>query len=142
MKTNISIAFLFIVHFTHAQFTNVQLPRPAKAVYPYSQVEPSICINPLNTDEVIAGSVMNDYYYSSDGGKSWIAKSIYSKWGVNGDPCMLIDQHGRYYYFHLSKIGSESLVGGMICQRSKVLKGKFKKEDIRLSMVNTMINSG
>lgn len=111
-----------------SQFENVQLPLPKKATYYYSQVEPSICINPKNTDEVIAGSVMNDYYYSSDGGHTWMSKSIKSKWGVNGDPCMLIDTLGRYYYFHLSNIKGEHLVGGMVCQRSEVLSGKFKKQ--------------
>ncbi|MBL7900239.1 MAG: exo-alpha-sialidase [Crocinitomicaceae bacterium] len=109
-----------------AQFENIQLPLPKKATYLYSQVEPSICINPKNTNEIIAGSVMNDYYWSADGGKTWKSKSVYSKWGVNGDPCMLIDTLERFYYFHLSNINDEALVGGMVCQRSNVLKGKFK----------------
>ncbi len=127
------ILFLLILIFnlvqvSWSQFENVTLPLPKKAVYAYSQVEPSICINPKNTNEVIAGTVMNDYYYSADGGKSWKSKSIFSKWGVNGDPCMLIDTLGRYYYFHLSNIKGQSLVGGMVCQRSSKLKGKFKNE--------------
>ncbi|MDA7803201.1 glycoside hydrolase [Crocinitomix sp.] len=112
----------------YAQFDNVQLPLPKHATYPYSQVEPSICINPKNTDEIIAGSVMNDYYYSNDSGKSWKSKSIKSKWGVNGDACMLIDTLERYYYFHLSNIKGEALIGGMVCQRSTKLKGIFRKE--------------
>ena len=125
------ILVYFILFFSlssGAQFQNVRLPLPKKAEYYYSQVEPSICINPKNTNEVIAGSVMNDYYYSSDGGKTWNSKSIKSKWGVNGDPCMMIDTLGRYYYFHLSNIKGEALVGGMVCQRSSKLKGKFNKE--------------
>lgn len=109
------------------QFENVILPLPKKAKYFYSQVEPSIYINPKNTNEVIAGSVMNDYYYSTDGGKTWKSKSIKSKYGVNGDPCMLIDTLGRYYYFHLSNIKGEHLVGGIVSQRSDVIKGKFNK---------------
>lgn len=125
------ILVVFILFFSFsigAQFQNVRLPLPKKAEYYYSQVEPSICINPKNTNEVIAGSVMNDYYYSADGGKTWNSKSIKSKWGVNGDPCMMIDTLGRYYYFHLSNIKGEALVGGMVCQRSSKLKGKFNKE--------------
>jgi hypothetical protein len=106
----------------------VVLPRPKKATYIFSQVEPSICINPNNMDEVIAGSVMNDYYYSSDGGLTWKSKSITAEFGVNGDPCMLIDTKGRYYYFHLSQVNDVPLVGGMVCQRSDVLEGKFKYE--------------
>lgn len=108
-----------------SQGENISLPIPKNAVYPYSQVEPSIYINPKNTNEVIAGTVMNDYYYSSNGGKTWKSKSIYSQWGVNGDPVMLIDTLGRYYYFHLSNIKGTPLVGGIVSQRSDKLKGKF-----------------
>lgn len=128
MKTILSPILVLFSFSAMAQFDNVQLPLPKKAIYPYSQVEPSICINPKNTNELIAGSVMNDYYYSSDGGKTWKSKSIKSRWGVNGDPCMLIDTLQRYYYFHLSNIKGQPLIGGMVCQRSKKLKGKFKKE--------------
>ena len=110
------------------QFPNVTLPLPKKATYAYSQVEPSIYLNPRDTNEVIAGTVMNDYYYSKDGGRSWKSKSIYSKWGVNGDPVMLIDTLERYYYFHLSNYEAEPLKGGIVSQRSKKLKGKFKYE--------------
>lgn len=120
-------AFLFLVN-GFGQYKNVTLPLPKKAVYPFSQVEPSIYINPKNTNEVIAGSVMNDYYYSKDGGETWKSRSIKSRWGVNGDPCMMIDTLERYYYFHLSNINGQPLVGGMVCQRSKKLKGKFKHQ--------------
>ncbi|MBI3134287.1 MAG: exo-alpha-sialidase [Bacteroidetes bacterium] len=128
MKKILLFPFCLFSFWVTAQFQNVQLPLPKKADYYYSQVEPSICINPKNTNEIIAGSVMNDYYYSSDGGQTWNSKSIKSKWGVNGDPCMLIDTLGRYYYFHLSNVNGETLIGGMVCQRSDVLSGKFKKE--------------
>jgi hypothetical protein len=111
-----------------AQFENITLPLPKKATYYYSQVEPSIYINPKNTNEIIAGSVMDDYYWSDDAGRTWNASTIKSKWGVNGDPCMLIDTLGRYYYFHLSNIDGEHLVGGIVSERSNVLKGKFKYE--------------
>ena len=130
MKIRILLFSMFVAFLTSSfgQFENVLLPIPKKATYPYSQVEPSIFINPKNTNEIIAASVMNDYYYSKDGGATWKSKSIKSKWGVNGDPCMLIDTLGRYYYFHLSNINGQPLVGGMVCQRSKKLKGKFRKE--------------
>ena len=119
------IYFLVLSHAgLFAQFENVQLPRPKRAKYPYSQVEPSIFVNPKNTNEVIAGTVMNDYYYSVDGGKTWKSRSIKSKYGVNGDPCMLIDTLGRYFYFHLSNIKGEHLVGGMVSQYSKKIKGR------------------
>ena len=128
MKYFLIIFSLFWVVSSVAQVKVVTLEKPSKAKYRYSQVEPSICINPKNTNEVIAGSVLNDYYYSTDGGESWTSKSIKCKWGVHGDPCMLIDTAQRYYYFHLSNVKRNGgrLTGGMICQRSDVIEGKFK----------------
>jgi Neuraminidase (sialidase) len=120
------LLILILVKASFGQYKNVQLPIPRRASYSYSQVEPSIFVNPHNTDEVIAGTVMNDYYWSADGGETWKSRSIKSKYGVNGDPCMLIDTLGRYFYFHLSSKDGEVLKSGMVSQYSKKLKGKFK----------------
>lgn len=129
MKKINLLLMLCSCYFGFSQFENVKLPLPKKAKYYFSQVEPSIFINPNNTNEIIAGSVMNDYYYSTNGGQTWKSKSIKSrKNGVNGDPCMLIDTEGNYYYFHLSNIKGQHLVGGMVCERSKTIKGRFIKE--------------
>ena len=96
MKNLFNCFFLLIFISGSAQFTNIKLPIPKKATYFYSQVEPSIYINPNNVNEVIAESVLSDYYYSKDGGKNWVSKSIKSKKnGVHGDPCMLIDYKGN-----------------------------------------------
>ena len=46
MKAIILSSCLLIVLAGFGQFQNVELPLPKKAVYPYSQVEPSIYINP------------------------------------------------------------------------------------------------
>ncbi len=129
---SLKVYIIFICLFIHGAvvsqtFQNVQLPLSKEATYFYSQVEPSIFINPNNPKKIVAGSVMNDYYYSKDAGKTWKVKSIYAKSGVNGDPCLIADDK-YYYYFHLSNINGESLKGGMVCQRSKSYKGKFKKE--------------
>jgi hypothetical protein len=128
MKIIIIICFVSITLATTAQIRNVVLPIPKFATYFYSQVEPSIFIDPTDSEKIVAGSVMNDYYYSKDGGLTWRAKSIYSKYGVNGDPVLLVDKKGYYYYFHLSKYKGERLKGGIVCERSKTVKGKFKKE--------------
>lgn len=128
MKLILAISTLVLGCISWGQIKVVTLEKPSKAKYRYSQVEPSIYINPKNTKEVIAGSVLNDYYYSVDGGESWSSKSIKCKWGVHGDPCMLIDTAQRYYFFHLSNVKRTGgrLTGGMICQRSDLIEGKFK----------------
>ncbi len=129
MKYIVIILSILLNNYIFGQIENIKIQKPKKATYFYSQVEPSIYINPNNTKEIIAGTVMNDYYYSKDSGKSWQAKSIKSrKNGVNGDPCMLIDNEGHYYYFHLSNIKGTSLIGGMVCERSNTIKGRFYHE--------------
>ena len=64
--------------------------------------EPTICINPANPDNVIAGSVLDNVYVSNDGGKSWTKNAMESSYGVFGDPVIRIDNEGRIYYAHLS----------------------------------------
>lgn len=104
---------------------NVQLPRPAGATYPYAQVEPSIAIHPTKNKWLIAGSVMNDYYYSKNGGKSWKSSSLRSKFGVGGDPVMHIDSKGRFYYFHLSSPLDGGRLDRMVCDYSDDIKGNW-----------------
>lgn len=115
-------------------FEVVQLPRPENATYPFAQVEPSIAINPNNPKKMIAGSVMNDYYYSRDGGQSWKSKSVTSKFGVNGDPVMHISHDGWYYYFHLSNPPNGNWIDRIVCERSRWLCGRWKTSA-------TMVNS-
>ncbi|MDX1446691.1 sialidase family protein [Lishizhenia sp.] len=109
-------------------FKEVQIPKPDSATYSYAQVEPSIAINPLKPKEMIAGTVMDDYYYSTNGGRKWKSKTLRSKYGVNGDPVMHIDQKGRYYYFHLA---SPKTFGHhldrIVCQSSSTIEGDFNQ---------------
>lgn len=107
-------------------FQIVQLPRPEKANYPYAQVEPSIAINPNNPRKMIAGSVMNDYYFSRDGGKTWKSKSMQSPYGVNGDPVMHVSQEGWYYYFHLANPPNGNWIDRIVCERSRWICGRWK----------------
>lgn len=104
---------------------NVQLPKPAEATYPYAQVEPSIAIHPKKNKWMIAGTVMNDYYYSKNGGKSWKSSSLKSFYGVGGDPVVHIDAKGRFYYFHLSSPSDGGRLDRIVCDYSDKIKGKW-----------------
>lgn len=101
----------------------MQIPIPTNAKYPYSQVEPSIAINSNNLNELIAGSVMNDYYYSKDGGQNWNSTSLKSKYGVNGDPVLMFDKFGSVYYFHLANYKKTQRLDRIVCQKSKSIEG-------------------
>ena len=83
----------------------------------YGPCEPSIFINPANPDNVVAGTIMNYFHYSSDGGKSWQTDLLHSSHGVYGDPCIIADQNGAIYYLHLANpLNSGSLQGPRILE--------------------------
>ena len=63
--------------------------------------EPSVCINPKNTDHIIIGTNADNYYTSDDGGLTWQHGILTSSYGVNCDPVILADTSGNFYYFHL-----------------------------------------
>ena len=64
--------------------------------------EPSIAINPVNTNNMVVGSVLDYVHTSNDSGKTWQTQQLKSKYGVWGDPTLLCDFKGNFYYFHLS----------------------------------------
>lgn len=65
--------------------------------------EPSIVINTQNPMNIVAGSVLDNVYFSNDQGFSWEKQTLKSKeFGVYGDPCLVADSQGNFYYFHLS----------------------------------------
>ncbi|MEY3270133.1 MAG: hypothetical protein RIS89_229, partial [Bacteroidota bacterium] len=109
---------------------NVQIP-PVAAKYPYNECEPSIAINPRNPNEITAGTVLQGYHISTDGGNTWKSSVLKSPYGVYGDPVLQYDQTGRLYYFHLSDYSKTSHLDRIVCQVAdqpgKFSKGSFPK---------------
>ena len=64
--------------------------------------EPTIAINPRYPNNIVAGSVLDNVYYTKDSGKSWNKIKLRSTFGVYGDPALIADEKGTFYYFHLS----------------------------------------
>ncbi|UOB18349.1 sialidase family protein [Abyssalbus ytuae] len=92
--------------------------------YSIGPCEPSIYINPSNTQNIVAGSVINYFHYSFDGGKTWETDILKSSMGVWGDPCIVADTKGNFYYFHLSDPDganwrSEKILDRMVVQCSE-----------------------
>ena len=113
---------------TNAQvaYENVRIPL-AKSNYTYSGCEPSIAIDELNPQRLVAGSILDGYHYSLDGGKTWKSKQLKSKFGVYGDPVMKLDSKGRIYYFHLASYKKTSHLDRIVCQFSDNINGNFSK---------------
>jgi len=80
--------------------------------------EPSIMMNPLNTDILVAGANLNNVYNSSDGGLTWSEQQMTSNYGVWGDPTFDVDTDGNFYYFHLSNPPSGNWIDRIVCQKS------------------------
>lgn len=121
----ISLVLLFSCN--NVKVVSVKLEKPIESKYAQSQVEPSIAIHPKNTDIQIAGSVLDDYYYSTDGGKSWTSKTLKSNYGVYGDPVLLFDNKGRAFYFHLASIKSGNHLDRIVCQYADSVDGNFSE---------------
>jgi hypothetical protein len=80
--------------------------------------EPSIFINPVNPLQIVAGSNTANVYYSHDGGQSWNSSELQSTYGVYGDPVILADTQGNFFFFHLSMVTSAQWLDRIVCQRS------------------------
>lgn len=80
--------------------------------------EPSIKMNPLNPDILVAGSNLRNYFYSSDGGLTWSVNQLSSSYGVWGDPVIDVDADGNFYFFHLSNPPSGNWIDRIVCQKS------------------------
>ena len=64
--------------------------------------EPSVAINPKYPTNIVAGSVLDNVYFTKDAGKTWKKSKLTSPHGVYGDPALIADEKGNFYYFHLS----------------------------------------
>lgn len=113
-KYYILLATAFIFVFTAiAQHPNVMISNSN------APEEPSIYIDPNNTQRMVAGANINNYFYSEDGGVSWQIGTLYSATsGVWGDPCMMIDNSGNYFFFHLANPPSGNWIDRIVCQKS------------------------
>jgi len=80
--------------------------------------EPSIMINPKNPNQVVAGSNIDTYYYSGDGGLTWKEDRLNSTYGVWGDPVIDVDTNGDFYFFHLSNPQVGNWIDRIVCQKS------------------------
>lgn len=83
----------------HGQVKNYRLDvgGPGKYV-----CEPSIAVNPRNPKNIVAASVLDNVYYTFDGGQTWQKINVKSPLGVYGDPVLVADRKGNFYFFHLS----------------------------------------
>jgi hypothetical protein len=92
----------------------------------YSPNEPSIIINPKNTNQLYGGANIASYYYSGDAGYTWNEGVIDSQeHGVWGDPVLICDTNGSFYFFHLSAPPVGSWLDRIVCQKTETFGGEW-----------------
>ncbi|MCW8961517.1 MAG: hypothetical protein OQK29_08130, partial [Ignavibacteriaceae bacterium] len=70
-KYYIVLLVIFFSEYTvpiYSQYQNVQVGVPVNI---YEPEEPSIVINPNNTNHILVGSNTDNYYYSTNAGLTW-----------------------------------------------------------------------
>ncbi|MFH0865898.1 MAG: sialidase family protein [Bacteroidota bacterium] len=83
-----------------------------------SPEEVTICINPKKPNQVAAGANITSFYFSGDTGKTWRSGELESPYGVWGDPVIIADTFGHFYYFHLSNPENGNWIDRTVCQKS------------------------
>lgn len=106
------VTLLLIPLVAASQYTNILI---GDQFYPE---EPSIMINPSNTQQMVAGANTATYYYSADGGATWNQGVLTSTYGVWGDPCIIVDTNGHFYFLHLSNPISGNWIDRIVCQKT------------------------
>lgn len=92
----------------------------------YSPNEPTIIINPKNTNQLYGGANIASYYYSGDAGFTWEEGILVSEQnGVWGDPVVLCDTAGAFYFFHLSNPPEGNWIDRIVCQKTETLGGEW-----------------
>jgi len=90
---------LFWLDQAEAQFKNILLDPGS----PDNRAcEPSIAVSLKDPNIIVAASVLDNVYYTSNSGLSWQKSKLTSPLGVWGDPVVISDFKGNFFYFHLS----------------------------------------
>lgn len=104
------------------EFKNVLIAKGNKGEG-HGPCEPSIVVNPKNPQQMAAGAILDRYYWSNDGGNTWDSSQLTSKCcGVYGDPVLIADWSGNYYYSHLSDPDGKGWAGDKLLDRIVIQK--------------------
>ena len=110
-----SLLFLYAFNYCAAQPVNIMIANERM-----NPQEPCIAINYLNINQLVVGTnsnAGNTYYYSQDAGLTWKQGSLVSTLGFYGDPVLLSDTLGNFYYFHLSESNTATPPDRIVCPK-------------------------
>ena len=64
--------------------------------------ETAITLNPKNPQQLVVGANLNNAYFSTTGGQTWTRQVLTSPQTMWGDPSVVCDTTGAFYYLHLT----------------------------------------
>ncbi len=121
-RFTLTLLLLSLVGGIFAQYQNVMI---SNEQYPE---EPSIMMNPKNPNQLVAGANLKSYYISEDGGFNWTRGDLVSQaYGVWGDPVIIVDTAGDFYYFHLSNPQNGNWIDRIVCQKLDFENGTWNE---------------
>ncbi|NJN42983.1 MAG: exo-alpha-sialidase [Flammeovirgaceae bacterium] len=103
------LLILVIPSVGYSQFLTKELINYREGIYP--PLEPSIIINKKNPDNIVAAVVLDRTFHTFDKGKTWEEVIVESPYGVYGDPALISDAKGNFYFFHLADPSGEGRKG-------------------------------
>ena len=117
----LSLITIFAQTYTFGQFKNIVLDRQDSITR--APAEPSVAISYKDRDNIVGSAILDKVYVTKDGGKTWSKSRLTSSMGVWGDPVVISDRKGDFYYFHLSdptgkNWKSEEILDRIVCQKS------------------------
>lgn len=80
--------------------------------------EPTIMMDPKHPNILVAAANLNNYYVSTDTGRTWQGGILESSHGVWGDPVVVVDTAGSFCFFHLSNPSSGNWIDRIVCQKT------------------------
>jgi DNA-dependent RNA polymerase auxiliary subunit epsilon len=103
VKLQIFLIFILLSGLSRAQLTH-------KSINTLNNKpnEPTVAIDPLNLNHIVAASNTSNRYESFDGALSWKESVFTSKYGFYGDPVLHYTAEGEMYIAHLSKTTGKS----------------------------------
>lgn len=112
MKKILLSFFSLAVLVTYAQPKNILIGTQN------SPNEPSIMLDPKDPAKMMAASNIDNYYLSSDTGRTWTEHTLTSTYGVWGDPVIVVDTNSDFYFFHLSNPPGGNWIDRIVCQKT------------------------
>jgi len=111
IKTLSLLALLLLIHPVSAQ--NVMISDQS------NPNETTIAMDPNHPEILLGAANLNNYYISTDTGRTWISRKLTSSYGVWGDPTLVVDTAGDFYFFHLSNpIVNGHWIDRIVCQKT------------------------